>query len=83
MMQTHFSNDLRFLRIRFDTTRHAADASRPMTPKATATGASAIALAPRVSSASRSILSSSVVVVGLLLGLVLLPLISAGCGPPT
>jgi len=54
-----------------------------MTPKATAASASAIALAPRLSSALRSVLFSSSVVVGLLLGLVLLPLISAGCGPPT
>jgi hypothetical protein len=54
-----------------------------MTPKATATDASAIALARRVASASQSLVSTSVVVVGLLLGLVLLPLITAGCGPPT
>ncbi len=71
------------MRIGFDTLRHAVDASRPMNPKATATGASAIPLAQRVASASRSIVSTSVVVVGLLLGLVLLPLITAGCGPPT
>jgi hypothetical protein len=54
-----------------------------MNPKATATGASANLLARRVASASRSLVSTSVVVVGLLLGLVLLPLITAGCGPPT
>ena len=40
-------------------------------------------IAPRRSPASRSSVLSSFVVVGLLLGLVLLPLISAGCGPPT
>ncbi|MGZ3481348.1 MAG: hypothetical protein ACXU81_13420 [Myxococcaceae bacterium] len=53
-----------------------------MNTKATATGASANVLAQRVASASRSLVSTSVVV-GLLLGLVLLPLITAGCGPPT
>jgi hypothetical protein len=53
-----------------------------MNTKATATGASANLLARRVASASRSLISTSVVV-GLLLGLVLLPLITAGCGPPT
>jgi hypothetical protein len=54
-----------------------------MTQKATAAGVSAIAIAPRLSPASRSSLLSSFVVVGLLLALVLLPLITAGCGPPT
>jgi hypothetical protein len=54
-----------------------------MTSKADAAGASAIAIAPRLSPASRSSGVSSFVVVGLLLGLVLLPLIGAGCGPPT
>jgi len=54
-----------------------------MNTKATATGASASLLARRVASASRALVSTSVVVVGLLLGLVLLPLITAGCGPPT
>ena len=71
------------MRIRFDTLRHAVDAPRPMNTKATAAGASANLLARRVASASRSLVSTSVVVVGLLLGLVLLPLITAGCGPPT
>ena len=55
----------------------------PMTSKPTAAGVSAIALAPRLSASRSSVLSSVVAVVGLLLGLVLLPLISAGCGPPT
>ncbi len=54
-----------------------------MTSKPTAAGVSAIALAPRLSASWSSLLSSLVVVVGLLLGLVLLPLISGGCGPPT
>jgi len=54
-----------------------------MTLELTAASARATDLAPRLSSAPRSSLSSSVAVVGLLLGLVLLPLISAGCGPPT
>jgi hypothetical protein len=53
-----------------------------MTSMATAAGLSATALASRLSPASRSLVVSSFVVVGLLLGLVLLPLI-AGCGPPT
>ncbi|HVP60437.1 MAG TPA: hypothetical protein VMT11_07755 [Myxococcaceae bacterium] len=43
-----------------------------MTLQPSAASVSAIALAPRLP-----------VVVGLLLGLVLLPLISLGCGPPT
>jgi hypothetical protein len=54
-----------------------------MTSTPTASSVSAMALAPRLPSAARSFLLSSVVVVGLLLGLVLLPLITAGCGPPT
>ncbi|GEM_PF-1966233 len=54
-----------------------------MTPMGTAADVSATTLAPRLSSSSRSFLVSSLVVVGLLLGLVLLPLIAAGCGPPT
>jgi hypothetical protein len=52
-----------------------------MTSMATAAGLSATALASRLAPASRSFVFSSFVV-GLLLGLVLLPLI-AGCGPPT
>jgi hypothetical protein len=54
-----------------------------MTSTPMAARVSAIALAPRLSSDSRSSVVSSFVVVGLLLGLVLLPLITAGCGPPT
>ena len=54
-----------------------------MSSEATAAGASANTIAPRLSPASRSSLLSSFVVVGLLLALVLLPLITAGCGPPT
>jgi hypothetical protein len=53
-----------------------------MTPMGTAADVSATTLAPRLSSSSRSFLVSSLVVVGLL-SLVLLPLIAAGCGPPT
>ena len=53
-----------------------------MTPMGTAADVSATTFAPRLSSSSRSFLAS-LVVVGLLLGLVLLPLIAAGCGPPT
>ena len=69
----------------FDWTRHAisVEASQPMASKPTAAGVSAIAIAPRLSPASRSSVHSSLVVVGLLLALVLLPLITAGCGPPT
>ncbi|HUM10122.1 MAG TPA: hypothetical protein VLT82_04135 [Myxococcaceae bacterium] len=53
-----------------------------MTSQPTAASTSAIALARRLPSvAGSSVLS--LVVVGLLLGLVLLPLISLGCGPPT
>ena len=52
-----------------------------MTLQPTPAGLSAIALAPRLPSAASSVLS--LVVVGLLLGLVLLPLILLGCGPPT
>jgi len=58
------------------------DASRSMNPQPTAASASAIAFAPRLPSAVGSSVLS-LVVVGLLLGLVLLPLISLGCGPPT
>ena len=54
-----------------------------MTSELTAASARAIDLAPRLPSAPRASLVSTVAVVGLLLGLVLLPLISAGCGPPT
>jgi hypothetical protein len=54
-----------------------------MSSEATAAGASANPIAPRLSPASLSALLSSCVVVGLLLALVLLPLITAGCGPPT
>ncbi len=54
-----------------------------MTSKPTAAGVSASALAPRLPASRSSLVSSLVVVVGLLLGLVLLPLISGGCGPPT
>ena len=54
-----------------------------MSSKARASGASAITNAPLVSPASLSSLLSSFVVVGLLLAIVLLPLITAGCGPPT
>lgn len=57
------------------------DAFALMTSQPTAAGTSAIALAPRLPSAARSSVLS-LVVVGLL-GLVLLPLISLGCGPPT
>ena len=53
-----------------------------MTSMVTTAGVSAHTLAPRLSSAARSFVVSSFVV-GLLLGLVLLPLIAAGCGPPT
>jgi hypothetical protein len=53
-----------------------------MTSQPTAASAPAIALARRVPSAARSSVFS-LVVVGLVLGLVLLPLIAAGCGPPT
>jgi hypothetical protein len=51
-----------------------------MTSQPTAAGMSAIALAPRLASAASSSVLS-LVVVGLLL--VLVPLISLGCGPPT
>jgi hypothetical protein len=54
-----------------------------MASKPTAAAASAIAITPRLSPASQPSVLSSLVVVGLLLALVLLPLISAGCGPPT
>ena len=54
-----------------------------MTSELTAASARATDLAPRLPSAPRSSVLSSVAVVGLLLGLVLLPLISAGCGLPT
>ena len=54
-----------------------------MTSTPMAASVSAIALAPRLASSARSFVLSSVVVVGLLLGLVLLPLITGGCGPPT
>ena len=66
-------------------TRHAmsVEAPHPMASKPTAAGVRAIAIAPRLSQATRSSVLSSFVVVGLLLALVLLPLISAGCGPPT
>ena len=53
-----------------------------MAPQQTAASARARELAQRLPSAARSSVSS-LVVVGLLLGLVLLPLITAGCGPPT
>jgi hypothetical protein len=46
------------------------------------TAGSVSAIAPRLPSAAGSSVFS-LVVVGLLLGLVLLPLISLGCGPPT
>jgi len=71
--------------LQIDLTRDAkgVDAPRPMTPRPTAAGASAIALAPRPFAPESSVLSGLVVVVGLLLGLVLLPLIALGCGPPT
>jgi hypothetical protein len=52
-----------------------------MSSQPTAASSSAIALAPRLPSAAPSSVLS-LVVVGLL-GLVLLPLISLGCGPPT
>jgi hypothetical protein len=52
-----------------------------MISQPTAASSSAIALAPRLPSATPSSVFS-LVVVGLL-GLVLLPLISLGCGPPT
>jgi hypothetical protein len=52
-----------------------------MTSQPTAAGLSAIALAPPLPSAAPSSVLS-LVVVGLL-GLVLLPLIPLGCGPPT
>jgi hypothetical protein len=53
-----------------------------MNSQPTAAGMSATALAPRLPfAASSSVLS--LVVVGLLLGLILLPLILLGCGPPT
>ena len=61
----------------------SVEAPHPMASKPTAAGVRAIAIAPRLSPASRSSVLSSFVVVGLLLALVLLPLISAGCGPPT
>ncbi len=61
----------------------SVEASHRMASKPTAAGVSAIVIAPRLSPASRSSVVSSVLVVGLLLTLVLLPLISAGCGPPT
>lgn len=54
-----------------------------MASKPTAAGVRAIAIAPRLSPASQSSVLSAFVVVGLLLAVVLLPLISAGCGPPT
>jgi hypothetical protein len=54
-----------------------------MSSKASEAGASAMTIAARLSPASRSSLLSTFVVVGLLLALVLLPLIIAGCGPPT
>ena len=54
-----------------------------MSSKVRGAGASANTIAARLSPASRSLLLSSFVVVGLLLALVLLPLITAGCGPPT
>ena len=53
-----------------------------MTSKLTVASARAI-LAPRLPASRSSVSSSVVVAVGLLRGLVLLPLISAGCGPPT
>ncbi len=53
-----------------------------MTPQPTAAGMSAIAFAPQLRSGGVSSVYS-LVVVGLLLGLVLLPLIALGCGPPT
>ena len=63
--------------------RQDGDAAQPMTSQPTAASARAIALAQRLPFAARSSVFLSLVVVGLLLGLVLLPLISAGCGPPT
>ena len=61
----------------------SVEAPHPMASKPTAAGVRAIAIAPRLSQATRSSVLSSFVVVGLLLALVVLPLISAGCGPPT
>ena len=83
---TTFRNFRRFWRTATsDLTRHAMSVEAPhaMASRSTAGGVSAIAIAPRRSPASRSSVLSSFVVVGLLLALVLLPLISAGCGPPT
>ena len=54
-----------------------------MSSKGRASGASATTIAARMTPASHSSLLSSFVIVGLLLALVLLPLITAGCGPPT
>ena len=54
-----------------------------MSSKARTAGASAITHAPRLSPVSPSSLLSSFVVGLLLLAIVLLPLITAGCGPPT
>ena len=83
---TTFRNFRRFWRTATsELTRHAmsVEAPHPMASKPTAAGVRAIAIAPRLSQATRSSVLSSFVVVGLLLALVLLPLISAGCGPPT
>ena len=83
---TTFRNFRRFWRTAtLDLTPHAmsVEAPHPMASKPTAAGVRAIAIAPRLSQATRSSVLSSFVVVGLLLALVLLPLISAGCGPPT
>ena len=83
---TTSSNFRRFWRTATsDLTRHAMSVEAPhaMASRSTAGGVSAIAIAPRRSPASRSSVLSSFVVVGLLLALVLLPLITAGCGPPT
>ena len=83
---TTFRNFRRFWRTATsDLTRHAMSVEAPhaMASRSTAGGVSAIAIAPRRSPASRSSVLSSFVVVGLLLALVLLPLITAGCGPPT
>ena len=83
---TTFRNFRRFWRTATsELTRHAmsVEAPHPMASKPTAAGVRAFAIAPRLSQATRSSVLSSFVVVGLLLALVLLPLISAGCGPPT
>jgi hypothetical protein len=75
-------NHFGFLQQAFDTLHQGEDAPRSMTPQPTAAGMSAIAFAPQLRSGGVSSVYS-LVVVGLLLGLVLLPLIALGCGPPT